>query len=205
VTKDIHFRVCKDRSGDELSKLGFSYGMVALDKRMAIQVACQMDIKYAFGLRKKYAISRYGDGTWPVLYTAKETETAIHEVAYHSRREWKLKKKLSGRKLARKLIYSLSLNAKNVTVPIVTKSLINPVRYKYCQSVARSARLSGSEALIVPSVRKSGGFCVPVFSASCIKLNLGVETVFTVIWDVASDYLSHTVNRRPEPILLLNK
>jgi hypothetical protein len=204
--KSRHYRVCKDRTGDELKCYGFTTGILRLDIKIAFQNVVSSDVKYAFRKGVPYAVSRYSDGTWPVLYTAREPETAIAEVSYHSRKEWmKIRSKNSVTyRQARKLMYALKVDCglQSVIAPVDALTGADASTYGKCHEVARQALGDGYSSLCVPSARRQNGLCVPVFSAHIIEPETGVETPFTLRWSVASDDLSHTANGESQSISL---
>jgi len=199
------YRVCKDRSGEELVALGYTFGSSRLDERMALQQTIVSDIKYAFLSGRRFGISRYGDGSWPVYYTAAEVQTAIHETAFHSRGEWMRAKRPSARRQTRKILYHVKINSTKGDTPPVVVDMLNPTDYSYCHAVAKRARASGFDFIDVPSVRYSGGMCRPVFTMSCIEPAPGIEARFTIFWDQTTDELSHNADRTNREINLWYK
>jgi hypothetical protein len=61
--------------------------------------------------------------------------------------------------------------------------LVHPTNYSYCRSVGDRARSSGADFLLVPSARKLGGVCVPIFTRAAVKVGAGSAS-FKVYWDV---------------------
>jgi hypothetical protein len=205
VSATGYYRVCKDRSGGELLALGFTFGSSRLDERMALQHTILSDIKYAFLPTRKFSITRYGDGTWPVFYTAVEVQTAIAETAFHARKEWMRVKSTATTRRAKKILYHLNIASTNGDRPAVVPQLLHPVDYTYCHDVARAARAVGLDFLDVPSVRYRGGECRPVFERSCIDPAPGIETRFAIWWQQASDELRHNASWLNTKIALWNK
>jgi hypothetical protein len=75
------------------------------------------------------------------------------------------------------------------------KELVNPVNYGYCHMVARQALGQGAEYIWVPSARKVGGECIPVFKSGAARLNAVLRT-FDLYWDGTRAYIDDGVSRR---------
>lgn len=199
-----HYRVCLDRTGDELEEMyGFSLGLRSLDSRFAEQSVVQSDIKFAFRSSKSYHISRYGDGTWPVLYTAKDTHTAICEIGFHLRKGWSgegKKNKGKKRRISRRFVYTLVPPTKGVEFVATSPEVLLSEDYSHCHVVARDAIKKKACALDAPSVRNKGGRCVPVFERSVVDVKPGLESRFQIRWRIADDFVDHTANDEPTEV-----
>lgn len=200
----FNYRVCLDRTGDELEAMyGFSLGLRSLDKRFAEQSVVQSDIKYAFRSSKSYGISRYGDGTWPVLYTAKDTHTAICEIGFHLRKSWKNgagKNKGKRRRISNRFVYTVAPPSKGVEIVASSPEVLHSEDYSHCHAVARDAIKRKACALDAPSVRNKGGRCVPVFERSVVDVKPGLEDRFQIRWRIADDSVDHTANDTPTKV-----
>lgn len=204
------YRVCGDRSGLVLRKYGFRYSSTLLSKRHAIERTVRLDVMFAFKVtRPSYGRSRYSDGTWPVLYTATNHETSLHEIGFHARREWLagLPAHVTPPKFKRstRLLYAVEVD----TITQRTESMTDPrlldsTDYTYCHAVARDAQSNGFRSIRVPSVRKRSGICIPVFERSAIRTKASISIQCSVRWYPATDRLVHTANdpRKPEAIAL---
>ena len=186
------YRVCQDRSKLELSDLGFTFGAAILDQREAKILVAKNDVKFAFRATGRYALSRYGDGTWPVLYTAAEVDTAIHEVAYHARKQWQSDwDGVTPEFVSPTLVYVLKMEDADYEVVPFSDDVVHPIDYSKCHGIAAEARRRGVAGLVAPSARKSGGLCLPVFVAKVLLLHVGREETFAILWKVAENRLLH--------------
>jgi hypothetical protein len=111
---------------------------------------------------------RFGDGTYPVCYSALEIETSIEEVAHHQKKPIN---ELRHPRYFRILRCSFS----GVALVLVGHEqsypdLISPTEsgYPFCRSLAGEARGAGHDALRTPSARRPGGICLPVFTESTL-------------------------------------
>jgi hypothetical protein len=187
--------VCGDRTNPKaLKRYGFSIGFEPLDDRLDIMRVVSEDIKYAFKLGKPPQSSRYSDGSWNVLYTAEDHETALCEVAYHNRKHWlaEHKRKPTTRKyrLTKKIMYSLNINCSDQKIKSFSdKRLTAANDYSVTQNCARKAITSGKLSIKAPSARKKGGICYPIFDMSCVDLRIGEDTKFSLRWNIAKDEL----------------
>lgn len=201
-----HFRVCLDRTGNELETMyGFSLGLVSLDTQFAEQKVVRSDIKYAFRHSKFYSVSRYSDGTWPVLYTAKDAHTAICEVGFHARKLWK--KDIQGNakrksRMSKRLIYTLLPPSATVEIVADVPEVTESDDYSHCHKLAREARSRKIGALDAPSARNKGGRCIPLFDRALVHVELGLQDRFTIRWRIADDYLWHTADGKATEICL---
>jgi RES domain len=192
-----------------LRRYGYAYTSGVLSAHHAQLRTVNLDLHYAFLPSRSYAVSRYTDGGWPVLYTATADLTAICEVGYHARKAWQAAR-TSGSGVGRnyhqtkKLLYALDIDCMKQTVVPPDSRLTDPSDYSYCHSVARVARASGSTSLSVPSARHFRGICVPVLSHGAVKGGVQYMVPFVIRWLVGKDELRHTatVGRRGEKFSL---
>ncbi|BBH52561.1 RES domain-containing protein [Fluviispira sanaruensis] len=122
-----------------------------------------------------YSKGRFGDGNgYGVWYSALEEKTSIFESFYH---QWKFaqeqfihfpnEQKIS---VDRKM-FACSLTSENVFDFSNSTQWHNQLisdNYEFCRELGKKIKPLGGEMLIVPSARKSGGFCAPVFSPDII-------------------------------------
>jgi hypothetical protein len=138
-------------------------------------------IEYSFQAKTQpplFGLGRFGDGTYPVFYSALEDTTCIEEVRYHRRAE--LGRLLSG-DLPFPLYFTLvrcEFRGQTIVLRGYEKTypdLISPTErgYPFCRSVARWSQTVGAQALHSTSARRHDGTCVPVFVRECIS-NAGV-------------------------------
>ena len=111
---------------------------------------------------------RFGDGSFPVFYTALERETCEEEIKHH------LQEAIATVPFTR--FYQLiTCEFSGVVLDLCGKERDHPdlvskteSGYPFCQALARTARSSGIEAFHTPSARRNGGICTPVFSHSSL-------------------------------------
>ncbi len=132
--------------------------------------------------RGKVRPSRYTDGSYRVLYTATKPEVAKAERFF-----WLIKWfRASGKREAEDFfIYSCSAEGNCINFTRnwkKSKNLVHPSNYRYCRSIGDRSRRSGADFLIVPSARKLGGCCVPIFTRASAKVGAGSAS-FNVYWD----------------------
>ena len=121
-----------------------------------------------------YGIGRFGDGTHPVFYSAREEETCIEEMKFHNRIS--LEELRSGALPYPRYFYLLRC-AFDGSVMILLgheghhKELISPTDagYPFCRRVARWSMGEGAHALHTASARRAGGRCVPVFARETLS------------------------------------
>jgi hypothetical protein len=116
--------------------------------------------------------SRFSDGSWPVLYTAEDCETAVTEVTYHLDRTIGTAFD-DGELMTFNLVqYSMRLQATVAcfeNADICIQKQLTSDNYDYTNEVATRVR-EKAEALRSLSARRQNSFCVPVFSNRSINL-----------------------------------
>lgn len=166
-----------ERSIDELKELLESVG--AAD---SLEKLCDDPFKPKSQLHKSvYGPSRFSDGSFPVFYSALDTETAKTEA-------WHWFSKFGGKRKAR--LYRLftchfggsvkDLRPKQAKWP----ALMHDSDYGFCNNLGAEAVKRKLDGLLVPSVRREGGTNVPVFSRSAISNPIHLEYV-PITWDVS--------------------
>jgi len=132
--------------------------------------------------KRRRSPSRYSDGSYRVLYTATKPEVAKAERFYRLI-EWF---KTSGMSYASDFfVYSCTARGKCINLTKnwkKNKKLVHPKKYDYCRSLGEQARKSGVDYLVVPSARKLGGCCVPIFKRTSAAVTAGSAS-FDVHWD----------------------
>jgi hypothetical protein len=131
--------------------------------------------------------SRYSDGTFSVLYTATKEEVATIE-----RVHWlvELVFKAMRRPLPRPIVlylYYCGVKGKYLNYTKRWKNrreFVHPTKYVFCHQIARSARARAIQFLLVPSARRFGGCCVPVFDQAATRFRAVISS-FEVFWDPA--------------------
>ena len=109
--------------------------------------------------------SRFGDGTFGVLYAGKTFEVALLETMYHHARFMMQTKQAPGwTSQFREIILDIdaSLHDLRGDHPQYAQAL-DPDSYTASQLVAASLRNAGSDGIVYPSVRSAGGECAGLF------------------------------------------
>jgi hypothetical protein len=132
--------------------------------------------------RRRRFPSRYSNGSYHVLYTATKSEVAKAERFYRLAEWFRTSGILSSSDF---FIYSCTAKGKYMNLTKSwkkNKMLVHPKKYDYCQSIGERARKSGADYLLVPSARKLGGCCVPIFTKSSTLVTTS-SAPFEVFWD----------------------
>lgn len=185
------YRVCGDRINNYTGRFSFPDELPEFDKMLRMRKVVEDDIIYAFLPNFPKTDSRYSDGTWSVLYTAQEHETAIYEVAHHFREGCKALPLDKKYRVGQKMIYKVSAIFRNqVTVPSDPKYVDpDPNSYSVCWDYVRG--VSGCCSLKANSARKVGGVCYPIFDKSVIKIDPSLEHRFTLRWYKDTNKISY--------------
>lgn len=113
--------------------------------------------------------SRFTDGSYGVLYAAKTFETALFETIHHHARFMGRTAQLPGwTSQFREIILNVSADLHDLRQ---AEPAIDPVldrdSYDASQHLAVGLKARGSNGLVYPSVRHSGGDCVGLFYPDC--------------------------------------
>ncbi|TAD91225.1 MAG: RES domain-containing protein [Alphaproteobacteria bacterium] len=128
--------------------------------------------------------SRFSDGSFGVLYTAREPSTAADEVAHYLPNS--LIDLASGDQFSvRYLLISCRVagNVRDLRPAVAQNPWLVGPDHKPCQAIGQEARKLGLDGLIAASARRFGGTNVPVlqsFAASDPRLER--EVVFTIAY-----------------------
>jgi RES domain. len=120
-----------------------------------------------------FSRGRFGDGSHPVFYSAKESETAVAEYAHHYQNRVR-----TGQAPARPYLVGLyefhfdgsskDLRPLAPHYPVLVDP--NPVTaYPACQEIGRDAFRSGPDAFLTVSARWREGTCVPIFRRQVLE------------------------------------
>lgn len=143
------------------------------------QTFIQSHISEKFSSGRWY-VSRFSDGSWPVLYAAQEEATALAECLYHARLDF-YREELRERDVMIDLrIISLTL-ASDRAVDVTGAAGADRTQltsqdrsgYAYCQAMAKRCREAGAHLLQTPSARYTGGTCLPIFEETAIRKDHG--------------------------------
>lgn len=109
--------------------------------------------------------SRFSDGGYGVYYAASTLQTAIYETGYHFARLAADAQDPPRREDMRVLLGSIESDLHDVASleASMRARLLDPVSYSHSRPFASELREAGSNGLIYPSVRDSGGTCVAAF------------------------------------------
>jgi len=114
--------------------------------------------------------SRFSDGSYGVFYCAHDRETAIAETQYHSALFMGATNELPTRLQMR--LYSVKVNGEVVDLRDAAASdpaIVDPNDYGHAQGIGRKLREEGSQGILYPSVRLSGGECVAALRTGILR------------------------------------
>jgi RES domain-containing protein len=108
--------------------------------------------------------SRFSDGSFGVLYVAREFETALFETMYHHARFMADTSQDPGwTSQFRELVMDVTATLYDCRNLPASDPVLSPVDYEAGQSLGSRLRASRSDGVVYPSVRKPGGQCVGLF------------------------------------------
>ncbi len=145
--------------------------------------------------------SRFSNGSFPVLYTA-----TSEEVAFVEKGHWVVKLILAPMKTSITLptyyLYEVQIDGAyreyDFTYDI---RLVHPTDYTVCNVLGVDAVTSKLTYLLVPSARKIGGVCAPVFCHVGAAVNTLGAQEFQYSWDHLSLSLSVAWNGRSASVV----
>ena len=106
--------------------------------------------------------SRFTDGTYGVLYAGNVFETALFETIHHHTRFMARSAEAPGwTSQFREIVLSISANLHDLRA--AEHPALDPDGYAASQALAASLKSAGSDGLVYPSIRHSGGQCVGLF------------------------------------------
>jgi hypothetical protein len=162
-----------------------------------IPVTAREALVFSFSPKSKlppfYSQGRFGDGSYPVYYSALEEDTCAEEVKYH------LEKKIAadgGVRLPFPRFYSLLVCDFEGTALMLCgqegkyPDLVSPTEqgYPFCQRLAASARADHVDGFVTPSARRQGGVCAPVFVLDALSNPRIVATIRLLLDDEHTTY-----------------
>lgn len=134
--------------------------------------------------------SRYSNGVFPVLYTAADETVAFVEKGFWVY-EIFLKPLARSKALPDYYLYKVSINGRYREYTVHDEpSIVHPTDYSYCNNLGKAAVADGLSYLIVPSARKFGGICMPVFLGGASTVRETETEAFSYIFDHSTDKLS---------------
>ena len=134
----------------------------------------------------QWMVGRFGDGTWPVLYSAESSHTALAEKTFHMSRFYREE---SNSETVHVDLAVAFLRVKTNALFDLSKAtglkqdlLSSPdfESYMYCQSIAKRCIRKGAQAIRSLSARDKKGFCIPIFTEEIIQKDLGIRNWYKV-------------------------
>ena len=108
--------------------------------------------------------SRFTDGSYGVYYAGRRFETALREVAYHRARFHMRTKDAPTRTTFKVIVASINKTMHDIRTGSWANLLDpDPTNYSLPQAFGAQLREAGSNGLVYPSVRHSGGECIAAF------------------------------------------
>jgi hypothetical protein len=113
--------------------------------------------------------SRFTDGTFGVLYAGSAFETALFETIHHHERFMARTAEEPGwTSQFREIVLSVHADLHDLRGPgRQSHPALAPSRYKASQELAKGLKGAGSNGVVYPSIRHSGGECVGLFYPDC--------------------------------------
>ena len=197
------YRVCGNRL-DQIHSDWPPSPIPAFNDQQKLQKLVKEDIGFAFLPNFPKSDTRFGDGSWCVFYSAKEPETAIHEVAYHFRKDHYGKAHTKKFKTARKVIYQIEADFRAQKSVPDHNDYYHPTSYAESQKFAKKAIQDGCCSLSARSTRYNSGISYPIFDRQVLLTSVMLHTKFSVRWYPGDDKLTHFASERETDIQLLN-
>lgn len=134
--------------------------------------------------------SRYSNGKFPVLYTAITEEVALVEKGH-----WVVKLLLDPLKMSIDLpfyyVYEVEIDGSCREYSVSDDvRIVHPTDYAYCNALGSAAVNDGISYLLVPSARRMGGTCAPVFCSSNTSLDNLSSKEFYYSWNHEASLLT---------------
>lgn len=114
--------------------------------------------------------SRFSDGSYGVFYCARTRDTAIAETRYHSARFMQATAEPPMRMQMR--LYSVEARGQATDLRAPSRAdprIVDPDDYRHAQGIGRQLRAAGSQGIVYPSVRHSGGECLAALRTGIVK------------------------------------
>lgn len=113
--------------------------------------------------------SRFTDGSSGVLYVGRVFETALFETIHHHARFMARTAEAPGwTSQFREIVLSVSADLHDLRgAGAASHPALDPDSYSASQSLAMSLKADGSDGVVYPSIRHSGGECVGLFYPDC--------------------------------------
>lgn len=128
----------------------------------------------------KLWVSRYSDGSWPVLYAARELRTSVSEKGYWSKVGFFDKKNAPDQIIC--LEFYLTVGGREKSLIGYEENdprIVHPKDYSVCHKLASDFQAEGVEFIEVPSARRISGINYAVFKREAVlSLDECVESRF---------------------------
>ncbi|MXO71818.1 RES domain-containing protein [Alteraurantiacibacter buctensis] len=113
--------------------------------------------------------SRFTDGSYGVLYAGREFETALFETIHHHARFMARTKEAQGwTSQFREVILTVKAGLHDLRIPeLVAHPALAADSHAVSQSLGVALRAAGSDGVVYPSLRHSGGECAALFYPDC--------------------------------------
>jgi hypothetical protein len=108
--------------------------------------------------------TRFGSGTFGVLYVADQFETALAETIHHHGRFMRSTREPPGWTAQfRELVLDARLTAHDLTDAATYAAALDPDDYREAQRLGAAFKAAGADGVLYPSVRRPGGQCLGLF------------------------------------------
>ncbi len=128
-------------------------------------------------------LSRWSDGTFGVLYGARDLQTAIIEHGFHLSQF--LHEARAPRRFHPRVHFAFDLTDTLCDVRREDSALFDPSDYTLSQRRGRELYLAGVNGVLYPSVRNAGGVCAGIFKPEIIAKPAVVTRRLGYLWDGA--------------------
>jgi hypothetical protein len=128
-----------------------------------------------------FSAGRYSDGSYGVLYTAREQKTAAHEYSHWTPRNFGAGIGHPFRVRMHLISCRLSGRAKDVVPLLADNTWLVAEDHARCQRLGAEAKIEGLAALVAPSARHPGGSTSPIFSEAAASQPLQEAEVHVTV------------------------
>lgn len=131
---------------------------------------------------EKSGPTRFSDGAFGVYYAADRRKTAIAEIAHHYGIFMRNTGETTSWRIYQELIGSIDEDLDDVST---NPEFLDPNNYNSSQAFGKKRHAAGSNGIVYPSVRYSGGQCIALFRPDLASIpKLGARIAFH--WDGTS-------------------
>jgi len=126
---------------------------------------------------------RFGDGSYGVLYAARDENTAIRETVYHRERFLAATQEPPIRLDMRRYVVDLAQPLLDGRAALRGTAAMNPDDYAAGQALGRELQAQGAWGLFFPSIRLPGGECAAIFRAPALQPPMLQASHYHYHWD----------------------